>query len=146
MTAVPACLNGIERICPHHSIWTGLRAATKPAKPRMAASRWLRVAILQLREDSRLVRNRRTRSAPRDRPQRDDRQTFWHPCNERDEQAERVAVPVLGIAGEIAFSDDMFQQKAPYPWAKQGVITHEKAPWHSARIDHLLREEVPVLG
>ena len=71
---------------------------------------------------------------------------FLHPCDERDEQAERVAVAVLGIAGEIAFSDDMFQQKAPYPWAKQRVITHEKTPWHSARIDHLLREAAPVLG
>jgi hypothetical protein len=59
-TALAALLNGIERICPHHSMWTGLCSATKAARARTAASRWLRVAILQPREDSRSARNRRT--------------------------------------------------------------------------------------
>ena len=40
-------LNGIARICPDHSIWTGLCSPTKLARARMAARRWLRVAMPQ---------------------------------------------------------------------------------------------------
>ena len=63
-----------------------------------------------------------------------------------NEQSERVAVAVLSIAGEIALSDDMFQQKATNPWAKRGVLTHEKAPWRIVRIAHSLRVAAPVSG
>ena len=67
-------------------------------------------------------------------------------CDKWDEQAECVAVAVLGIAGEIAFSDDMFQQKATNPWAKRGVLTHEKTPWRIVRIGHSLRVAALVSG
>jgi len=67
-------------------------------------------------------------------------------CGKWNEQAERVAVAMLGIAREITFSDDMFQQKASDPWAKQGVLTHEKAPWHTVRIGRSLREAALVSG
>jgi hypothetical protein len=46
-----------------------------------------------------------------------------HLSDKWDEQGERVAVAVLSVAGEIALSDDMFQQKATNPRAKRGVLS-----------------------
>ena len=40
-------------------------------------------------------------------------------CDEGDQLAERIAVAMLGVAGEIAFGDDMLQQEAPNPGAKK---------------------------
>ena len=112
----------------------------------MAASRWLRVAILQPREDLEIGE----KSADEIIREIDDSETIdgflLYLCDKWDEQAECVAVAVLGIAGEIALSNNMFQQKAADPWAERGVITHEKAPWHIVRSGHSLRATALVSG
>jgi hypothetical protein len=48
-------------------------------------------------------------------------------CDERDELTQCIAIAVLGVAGEIAFGDDMLQQETPNPGAKR-LVSHEKAP------------------
>jgi hypothetical protein len=48
-------------------------------------------------------------------------------CDERDKLTECIAIAVLGIASEIAFGDDMLQQKTPNPGAKR-LVSHEEAP------------------
>jgi hypothetical protein len=50
---------------------------------------------------------------------------------------------VLGVAGEIAFGDDMLKQKAPNPGA-EGLVSHGKTPWRNVRSEGLPREAVPA--
>ena len=61
--------------------------------------------------------------------------------DERDELSECISIAVLGVAGEIAFSDDMLQQETPNPGAKR-LVSHEKAPWRNVRSGGLPREAV----
>jgi hypothetical protein len=48
------------------------------------------------------------------------------PClaDEGNQEGKGVAITVLGIAGEIAFGDDVFQQEPSNPWAEQLVVAH----------------------
>jgi hypothetical protein len=64
-------------------------------------------------------------------------------CDERDELAECVAIAVLGVAGEIAFGNDMLQQETPNPGAKR-LVGHEKDPWHNVRSAGLPRAAIPA--
>jgi hypothetical protein len=63
--------------------------------------------------------------------------------NERNELAKCISIAVLGVAGEIAFGDDMLQQETPNPGAK-GLIRHEKTPWRNVRNGGLPREAIRV--
>jgi hypothetical protein len=38
--------------------------------------------------------------------------------DKRQEQDQRITVAGLGIAGQIAFADEMLQQKSTNPWAE----------------------------
>ena len=62
----------------------------------------------------------------------------------RDVGALQVAV--LGVAGEIALSDDTFLQKATNRWAERGALTHEKAQWHIVRLGHSLTQLLRCQG
>src|SRR5262249_53915452 len=47
---------------------------------------------------------------------------------ERQEQAQRVAVAALGVAGQIAFADEVLKQEAPDPRTQQGGVSHGSPP------------------
>jgi len=49
-------------------------------------------------------------------------------ADERQQQAEGVAVAAAGVPGQIAFGDDMFAQEAPEPWAEGYEIRHADLP------------------
>jgi hypothetical protein len=65
-------------------------------------------------------------------------------CHEGDQLAERIAVAMLGVAGKIALGDDMLEQEAPDPRAKEGFVIHGTAPWHSVQSADLPGEAVPA--
>jgi hypothetical protein len=44
--------------------------------------------------------------------------------DERDQQADSIAIAVLGIASKITFGHDMFQKETPDPRAEQSVVSH----------------------
>ena len=58
--------------------------------------------------------------------------------------AERIAVAMLGVAGEIALGDDMLEQEAPSPGAKESFVIHGTAPWHNVQSAGSLGAAVPA--
>ena len=49
-------------------------------------------------------------------------------ADERQQQAEGVAVALAGVPGQIAFGDDMFAQEAPEPRAESYEFRHSDLP------------------
>ena len=47
----------------------------------------------------------------------------------RQEQAERVAVALLRVPGEVPLSDEVLQQEASHPRAEQGCVGHGCPPF-----------------
>jgi hypothetical protein len=45
-------------------------------------------------------------------------------ADEGNQEGNGVTITVLGIAGEIAFGDDVFQQEPSNPRAEQPVVAH----------------------
>src|SRR5229473_7067969 len=62
--------------------------------------------------------------------------------HERKQHDHRIPIAALGVARQIAFGDQMFEQKAAYPRSDQGDVTHGTSPvGHSERSADLPRAE-----
>jgi hypothetical protein len=49
-------------------------------------------------------------------------------AGERQQQRQRVAVAGLGVAGEVALSHQVLEQKSPDPRAQKVFIDHDGCP------------------
>jgi hypothetical protein len=47
------------------------------------------------------------------------------PCDEGKKQCEHVSVTALGVDREVAFVDEMLEEKSPYPGSEQTRVGHD---------------------
>ena len=64
-------------------------------------------------------------------------------ADERQQQAEGVAIAAAGVPGQIAFGDDMFAQEAPEPRAEGYEFRHSRLHPHSAQNAAMPAAEAP---
>src|SRR5260370_21383055 len=65
--------------------------------------------------------------------------------DERDQQSERISIAPLRVHRQVAFPDEMFQEKAAYPRAESGSISHGSPPgMRRSRSEHSPAATTPV--